>query len=145
MDFHILRIKTDKRRLGDLGERAAAKYLRRVGYKILEKNYVCDEGEIDIICKNKTTMVFVEVKTRTLGHLSPKEPRPASAVTPDKRRKIVLAAAPYGGLHGKGLRKRLDIIEVFVDDSTGKPKIAEIKHLEGAFDKSVLNERVYPG
>ena len=62
--------------------------------------------------------------------------RPAAAVTQKKQQKIIKAAALYGAYYGKGMKKRLDVIEVFVDDSSGKPKIAEIKHLEGAFDRS---------
>ena len=134
--MNILKIKTEKRLLGDIGERAATKFLKKAGYKILERNYVSGDSEIDIICKRDALMAFVEVKTRTVGHESPIEPRPAAAVTQKKQQKIIKAAALYGAYYGKGMKKRLDVIEVWVDDSSGKPKIAEIKHLEGAFDRS---------
>ena len=57
---------------GKLGEQAAAKYLQRLGYKILERNYRYSRfAEIDIVAKDKDTIVFAEVKTRTgttFGH-----------------------------------------------------------------------------
>ena len=49
---------------GKAGEQLAAHYLKKKGYKILERNYTCPVGEIDIIGRHKKTIVFVEVKTR---------------------------------------------------------------------------------
>ena len=134
--MNILKVKTEKRMLGDVGENAAAKFLRKAGYKILERNYVSDGVEIDIICADQKTMVFVEVKTRTVGSASPFEPRPAASVDKEKQRKIIKAAAFYGARNGKGRQLRLDIIEVFIDRAGKKPKVAEIKHLIGAFGKN---------
>ena len=136
MRLTILKVKTEKRKIGDIGERAAAKFLKRAGYKILERNFVCEGGEVDIICADKTTVAFVEVKTRTIGKESSFEPRPASAVTPEKQRKIIKIASLYGAVFGKGKKKRLDIIEVFIDDSGKAPRVKEIKHLPAAFDRS---------
>ena len=141
--MNILKIKTEKRTLGNFGEDAAAKFLRRAGYKILERNYVSDEGEIDIICCDKKVMAFVEVKTRTVGKESPLEMRPASAVTKEKQRKLAKAAAFYGAYFGRGYQLRLDIIEVMVDGSGKKPEVSEIKHLIGAFDRSDAFSRGY--
>ena len=50
--------------LGAAGEKAAAKYLRRRGYRIVARNYRCRGGEIDLIALDADTIVFVEVKTR---------------------------------------------------------------------------------
>ena len=50
--MNILKIVTERRKIGNVGERAAAKYLRRHGYKILERNYVFENAEIDN-CKKK--------------------------------------------------------------------------------------------
>ena len=141
--MNILKIKTEKRTLGNFGEAAAAKFLRRAGYKILERNYVSDEGEIDIICCDKKVMAFVEVKTRTVGKESPLEPRPASAVTKEKQRKLARCAAFYGAYYGRGYQLRLDVIEVLVEDSGGRRKISEIKHLVGAFDRTDAFSRGY--
>ena len=128
----ILEILTPKRLTGNIGENAAAKHLKRQGYSILERNYSTDNAEIDIIAKKDNLIAFVEVKTRTLGHESPKEPRPASSVTPEKQRKIIRTASHYLSRQKYSLRSRFDIIEVFLEEKTKKPK--EIKHLIGTFD-----------
>ena len=132
----ILKIKTEKRRVGDLGERAAARFLRRHGYRILERNYVACGSEIDIIAQDRTHIAFVEVKTRNVGSDNPKEPRPASAVTPEKQRKIMTAASYYKAYHPNERRMRMDIIEVYVEGAAGKERVKEINHMTGAYDRS---------
>jgi len=136
--MRILKVLTPLRIRGNLGERAAAKHLRRAGYKILARNYVVDGvGEIDIIAKRDGTTVIVEVKTRRQDTLKPGE-RPADAVTGEKRRRLLTAGAVYHGRHGRGTRLRFDIIEVCTDVIKGKERAAEIKHIIGAFDGSEL-------
>lgn len=132
--MQILRIRTKKRILGDYGERAARRYLRRHGYWIVKKNFVADSHEIDIIAKDKETLLFVEVKTRTLGKESPNEPRPASSVTPEKQRSIIKAASFYAAHHPINKKKRFDIIEVYVNSKDGKYSVADIKHLKNTFN-----------
>ena len=131
----ILELLTKRRLLGNFGERAARRYLKKRGYEILKTNFVGSGYEIDLIAKKKNVLAFIEVKTRTIGNESPKEPRPASSVTPDKQRKIIEAAWEYLSLNStKDLRKRFDIIEVLVSEKNGRKKAAAIKHLEGAFN-----------
>lgn len=60
-------MKTQKRKLGDLGENIAEQYLKKRGYIILERNYNKKWGEIDIIAKFKKDIVFVEVKSQKKG------------------------------------------------------------------------------
>lgn len=129
--MNILKVLTEKRKTGNAGENAAAKYLRKHGYRILERNYEALGAEIDIIAKNREYYVFVEVKTRTLGHQSPKEPRPASSVTPDKQKKIITVAKWYLGTVPKGRKIRFDIVEVYLDE---KREVQRIMHLENAFN-----------
>lgn len=143
MRFGILNVRTDKKELGNFGEKSAVRFLKRSGYKILERNFECDEGEVDIICRDKTTIAFVEVKTRTVGRESPLEARPAAAVTLEKQKKLVRCAALYGGLRGRGYKLRLDIIELYVDGSGKRPKVAKINHLVGAFDGSALSRKQF--
>ena len=69
----ILEILTEKRQIGTIGEDAAAKHLKKNKYRILRKNYVALDYEIDIIAENKDFLVFVEVKTRTVGKESDNE------------------------------------------------------------------------
>ncbi len=132
----ILEILTDKRKTGNIGERCAAAYLRRHGYKILERNYVAGGHEIDIIAEKNGLVAFVEVKARTLGHENPREPRPASAVTAEKQAKIISAAAYYKNAAAKDKRARFDIIEVYLKDTKFGKIPKEIKHLTDAFDAS---------
>ena len=127
----ILKIDTEKRKIGDIGEKAAVKFLKKAKYKILEKNYVAFDKEIDIIAENKEYIVFVEVKTRTIGHESPKESRPASAVTRDKQRKIISLARFYLGSYFKERQIRFDVIEVYLNE---EKKVEKILHLESAFN-----------
>jgi putative endonuclease len=130
----ILKLKTERRELGNLGERRAALYLLLRGYRILERNYVSGDAEIDIIAKRGDVYSFVEVKTRTEGHTSPREPRPASAVTPEKQRKIIKCARDYRYKHPFSAKMRFDVIEVLVREGSKKPKIHKINHLISAFD-----------
>ena len=124
----ILEVKTEERRIGDLGEKFAGKYLKKHGYKILEKNFVAEGNEIDIIAKKGDTVAFVEVKARSFKEgevLSP-----ASAVTPEKQRKIIKCAKYYAAYHARGKILRLDIIEVIIDGKRAK----EINHIQNAFN-----------
>jgi putative endonuclease len=132
--MEILKIKTEKALLGRYGEKMARRYLRRHGYKIVKKNFVAETNEIDIIAENKDTLVFVEVKTRTIGHENPNEPRPASSVDAKKQRGIIKAAGFYTAYNPSQKKKRFDIVEVYVNQNNNKYSLAEIKHLINAFN-----------
>lgn len=137
----ILEILTPKRKTGNIGEAVAAKYLKKQGYKILEKNYATDDAEIDIIAKKDELIAFIEVKTRTIGRESPKEQRPASSVTPKKQRKIIRVASYYLNHNYRTSRSRFDIIEVFLEEKTKKPR--DIKHLIGTFNLNTAYKERY--
>lgn len=128
----ILEILTKKRAIGNIGEKSAAEFLKKSGYKILKRNYVALGNEIDIIAFKDNTYIFVEVKARTESRISEHQPRPASAVTPDKQQKILKAAAYFRAGGKREGRMRFDVIEVYLDDS-GKP--TRINHLKNTFDK----------
>ena len=134
----ILDILTKKRIIGNTGEEAAVRLLKKKGYKILERNYVALGHEIDIIAQNKEYVIFVEVKTRTIGHENPKEPRPASAVTPKKQRSIIKTASFYFAYSQKNRHARFDVIEVYLADSG---EVAKILHLENTFNKNTAYEK----
>lgn len=134
----ILEILTEKRKVGNVGERAAEKLLKKSGYKILERNYVALGYEIDIIAFDREHTVYCEVKTRTLGKENPREPRPASAVTPEKQRKIISAAKYYNANKNLSRKMRFDIIEVFVDE---RKKVKNANHLIGAFNYDTATKR----
>ena len=126
--MEILKLKTEKRRIGNLGEKLASRLLKKEGYKILKRNYVAEGNEIDIIAKQGDTVVFVEVKTRNFKEDS--ELSPAAAVTPEKQRKIIKAAKCYAALFARQNTLRLDVIEVILDGGRAK----EINHIENAFN-----------
>ena len=129
----ILNILTPKRLTGNLGERAAARLLRRKGYRILERGYVALGSEIDIIARKKGVTAFVEVKTRNIKSIGLKEPRPASSVDGEKQRKIIKVAGYYKASHPSDTRYRFDVIEVYKDEVKGRFKVVEIKYIPCAF------------
>ena len=129
--MNILKLLTKNRITGNAGEDAAAKFLKRKKYKILERNYVAVGCEIDIIAENKEFIAFVEVKTRTLGKESESESRPAAAVTPEKQRKIIAAAKFYTHNDPSEKNLRLDVIEVYLNENQ---KVDKILHFENAFN-----------
>ena len=134
----ILEVLTRKRKIGNNGEKIAAKELKKAGYKIICRNYVAINSEIDIIAEDKSTIVFVEVKTRTVGHESLIEPRPASSITPEKQRKIISAAKYYLGSKKSEKRVRLDVIEVYLNKDGTKNKVV---HIENAFNANTAYKR----
>lgn len=116
--------KMNNKEKGNLGEEIAAKYLEKEGYKILQRNYrFSKNAEIDIIAMDKTTLVFVEVKTRTnlnSGH-------PFEAIDNNKLQKIQTAV--YGFLSQtkeKFNGYRCDGIAVIGLDN---PKIEHLKNI----------------
>ena len=108
------------KRLGKRGEELALKYLKRNGYKILERGYRNPFGEVDIIAEKDGTVAFIEVKTR----LSENYGAPSEAVDSRRRNKYIQAAKYY--FYGKQIdvTVRFDIIEILR---------GEINHIENAF------------
>ena len=100
----------NKRTLGTQKEEIVADYLVRQGIKILERNFPCKMGEIDLICLDKGCLVFAEVKYRkntSYGY-------PQEAVTKNKRRKIILVSGYYRMLkhYGDNIPMRFDVISI---------------------------------
>lgn len=110
---------------GKAGEEHIAKLLKRKGFRILERNYRCRFGEIDIIGENREYIVFVEVKTRKKDGLS----TPFEAITPAKQRRLVLAAETYLASHSVKTQPRFDAAAVYTE---GKKIVGE-EYLENAF------------
>ncbi len=97
------------KKLGIKGEKKARRYLKLRFWKILEKNFKCPFGEVDIIAKRGRVVAFVEVKTR----LSDKFGMPSEAVNAEKRRRYVMCAKYYFSGKTIDCTVRFDIIEVF--------------------------------
>jgi putative endonuclease len=112
----------EKRELGKKGEEVALRFLKKKGYRIIEKNYVCKMGEMDIIAKDKDTLAFIEVKTRTTTEFGP----PQLAVNSSKQRQLSKVALNY--LKEKQLedvKARFDVVAILLEQE--KEKIELIK------------------
>jgi putative endonuclease len=122
----------NKGEVGRLGEKYAARYLRRHGFRILARNVHCGKYELDLIAQNRKTLLFVEVKTRSFS--SPNEAllhRPSEAVDAAKRERTLLAARAYLREHHSKRCPRIDVIEVYLDREK-RLKPFRIHHIEDA-------------
>ena len=112
--------------LGDWGEKLAADYLIKRGWKILARNFHSRYGEIDIIACNGEFISFVEVKTRRKHAMV----SPMEAITPQKQHKMIMTSETWLLQYPSDLQPRFDAfgIEVGPNDTVGK-----IQYLENAF------------
>ncbi len=95
--------------LGKLGETFAAELLAAQGYRILEKNFRCGLGEIDLIAEKNDEIVFVEVKTRRSDRFG----CPAESVTREKQRHMKRTAEYYLITHdGNGRTVQFQVVEI---------------------------------
>lgn len=102
-----------RQEIGKWGENLACQYLEENNYKIIERNFLCRQGEIDIIAKdiNKKELVFIEVKTRS----NFKYGNPADAVNKEKQKHMVQAIKYYiYKNYTKNIPIRIDVVEVYI-------------------------------
>ena len=112
---------------GARAEVLAQNYLRLKGYVIVAKNYRSRMGEIDIIAKDKETLVFVEVKARSSRRFG----NPKWAVTPQKQKKLSILALEYLKTTGKkGVKARFDVVAIV----NRKNQIPDIELVKNAFE-----------
>lgn len=142
----------DKANVGQYGEHIAAKFLKKKGYKILERNLHISHQEIDIVAINCDYIVFVEVKTRVmLPENADVYSTPGAAVTYQKQIFLLSAARKYLSQNRYELQPRMDVIEVYLapENSLRKTekfyekfvglfgknsrKVLRINHIENAF------------
>jgi putative endonuclease len=123
------------RSLDQRGERAAGRYLRRLGYKIVACRDRGKLGELDLVAVDGRTIVFVEVKTRCshdAGH-------PAEAVGPEKQRRLTRLALAYLKRHELlEFAARLDVVAITWPDSAQKPVIEHIRNAFEAVGRGLL-------
>lgn len=113
-----------KKELGCLGEQIVSHYLEKIGYQVLERNYYCRQGEIDIVAKDGDEIVFIEVKTRKSNNFG----RPSEAVNYMKVKHMYSVAGYF--LYKFGLFDvfvRFDVIEVLLEN--GKFNLNHIKQI----------------
>jgi len=127
MEKDTFPLSKSSRAIGIYGERIGVNYLKRTGYKILEANYKCKFGEIDVVTKCKGFLVFVEIKSRLQSVFG----YPEESVDRKKQRKIIQVAEWY--LKEKSLSDlhvRFDVLAIS-QDLNGKVKFRVI---ENAFE-----------
>lgn len=107
--------------LGKYGEDVAVRFLEQKGYRIIDRNFSCRQGELDIIAENNEYLVFIEVKTRSNFMYG----KPGEAVGNEKQKHMFKVAKYYLHIHNWEKRYvRFDVIEVFVDNG-----IAKVHHI----------------
>jgi putative endonuclease len=117
---------TERKELGKKGEQLALRYLKKNGYRIIQTNYVCKLGEMDIIAQEKDTLAFIEVKTRTSTTFGP----PQLAVNSAKQMQLSKVALNF--LKEKkleDLKARFDVVAILLG-----PKGEEIDLIKDAFE-----------
>ncbi|HEV8643117.1 MAG TPA: YraN family protein [Methylomirabilota bacterium] len=118
-----------RRSVGQAAEEAAARCLERAGLTVVARNVRLPEGEIDLVCRQRDLVVFVEVKCRRADWGE----TPAAAVSWRKQRRLVRLAQHY--LKWRRLetaRCRFDVVAVTLDAEGG----SQVRHIPGAFDAS---------
>lgn len=112
--------------LGRDGERIAENYLAKKGYRLVERNYRCPLGELDLIALDRKVVVFIEVKTRVDDSFGP----PLESVNPRKQKKMIGAAQYFISQHRLQNRDaRFDVVGI---SFSGDEPV--IEHIENAFE-----------
>jgi putative endonuclease len=113
-----------------LGERIAADFLSQNGYQILETNYRCPVGEIDIIARHEDTLVFIEVRAKRSHNFG----SPEESITPAKMARLRAVAAHYGQTHNNlPPSQRIDVVSI---ELAKREKVSRIELIENAVDEA---------
>ncbi len=114
-----------RQQVGQRGEQAARDYLEQEGYSIIETNYRCKLGEIDIIAQDGEMIVIVEVRTKTGLTFG----RPEESINREKARKLHRLALQYiQSNYHREVSSRIDLVAVMIEKSSGLVK--DIKHIK---------------
>lgn len=108
-----------RKEIGRWGENLACKYLEENNYTVIERNFLCRQGEIDIVAKDikKSELIFIEVKTRSNFRYG----NPADAVNKSKQKRMVQAIKYYIYKNDiNNIAIRLDVIEIFIQKQNCK-------------------------
>jgi len=127
--------QTPAQATGQAGERAAERFLKKHGHRVLARNVAYRQGEVDLVTleKRSRTVCFVEVRSRTLEEGQAAAIRPEETVGRAKRRRVISAAKTFLAQHGALERAvRFDVVAVeFCGNDRRRP---QIRHYAGAFD-----------
>ncbi len=115
-----------RRKVGLAGEDAARDYLKNKGYEILDTNYRCPLGEIDIIARDAQTIVIVEVRTKTGRSFG----GPEESITRAKAKKLTRLAMHYlRSISSRDIPCRIDLVAVMLKKEDFLPE--KINHIKG--------------
>lgn len=114
-----------RKRLGAWGEKIAADRLQASGYELVDRNWRCRQGEIDLVVRKGQELVFVEVKTRRGRQAG----MPEEGLTPRKSQKLVDLAKLYLAEHDLSADWRIDLVAVELDSSG---KLLRCEHIPNA-------------
>jgi putative endonuclease len=119
-------ITLKRKEVGARGEKLAADYLKKRGYKIIQRNFRCREGEIDIIAQKGECLVFVEVRTKKNTAFG----TPEESVTLSKREKLISLANAYLQAYDKPPQSwRIDVVAVELGPNN---RVSRLEHIENA-------------
>jgi putative endonuclease len=123
-------LEMTKKELGEEGEKLAAVYFRTRHYELIDKNWRCKFGEVDLVCRDPQSgeTVLVEVKTR-LGLGSDPYIIPELSVTEKKQQKYRKLGLYYMACHPETLNVRFDVVAITIVSQ----ETAKLRHLLGAF------------
>jgi putative endonuclease len=104
----LARSRTAKQIVGDAGEQQALEYLQQRGLVLLERNFRCKGGEIDLIMRERDTLIFVEVRKRADGRYG----GAAASITASKQKRLVIAAQIFLQRSASSSPCRFDVIAI---------------------------------
>jgi putative endonuclease len=116
-----------RRTLGDTGEELVARWYADAGYRVLDRNWRCREGELDVVVARGMVLVFCEVKTRRSTAFGV----PAEAVTFAKQRRLRILAMRWLDAHPEARARTLRFDVASVLAARGVPPVIDV--IEGAF------------
>jgi putative endonuclease len=119
--------RTEKRRLGDMGENIACEFLKKHGFEVIERNYLRKWGELDVVARKKGVVHFVEVKS--VNHETYLGQRPEENMHPWKLKRLGRVIQTYL-LHKKlECDWQLDLVTVKMDMTTRKARVELIENI----------------
>jgi len=119
-----------RRDTGILGEKLAKGFLKKRGYHILETNYRCPQGEIDIVAKHKGSLAFIEVRAKKSSEFG----SPEESITPAKRERMKATASHYRQTHNNlPPLWRIDVVAVELNQNG---KLSRIELIENAVSEA---------
>lgn len=112
---------------GDRGEQIAGQYMHSLGFSVVQYNYRCRYGEIDLVLSSDEYLVFLEVKLRKSGSFA----GAAESVDNAKQKKLRIAAGLYLQENRTTLQPRFDVLEIYAPEGLNAPM--RFNHIENAF------------